>query len=225
MTRRTRRNLSDRRIKRIVKRNLEGKESSPTEFTPKTSSNFGRIALWTTLAILVLAIYFGVSQIPWDYLFGSQESLTTQPSREKPQAEQTAPREPARQSPQESSPAGEDTRAEKKPEESRPVVHPVPQKTQVEILNGCGVSGIAKKATRFCRQNDLDVVAMGNFKNFDVQNSYVIDWMGNKEKARWIARLMGIDPKRVITKIDPTKQLDATIVLGKDYRKLKPFKQ
>ena len=224
MTRRTRRNLSDRRIKKIIKRNLEGKEALPADLTPQTSIHFGKWVLWAVLVVVLgLVIYLGVSRISWETLFVSRETVRNPGPQKKP-AEAIQEGQEKKQAP--SAPSGETASAAKeKTTETRTVVNPVPQKTQVEILNGCGVSGIAKRATRFCRQNDLDVVAMDNFKHFNVQYSYVIDWMGNKKKAQEIARLLGIDPRRVKTQIDPTKQLDATIVLGKDYQQLKPFKK
>ena len=39
---------------------------------------------------------------------------------------------------------------------------------QVEVLNGCGVSGIANAYTSVLRKNGFDVVEPGNFEHFDI---------------------------------------------------------
>jgi hypothetical protein len=106
----------------------------------------------------------------------------------------------------------------------QPVVNPIKQKTQVEVLNGCGTSGIAKSVTDFLRKSEIDVVYLGNYKNFNVSKSQVIDRSGNPDIARKIARKLGISETQVKTEIDKSKQLKASILLGKDYKKLTPFK-
>ena len=53
----------------------------------------------------------------------------------------------------------------------------------------------------------------------------VIDRIGNKDTALKIASLMGISQQQVKTDVDKNKQLDASVILGKDYQNLKPFKE
>jgi len=110
-------------------------------------------------------------------------------------------------------------------EEQEPLIQPVPQKTQVEVLNGCGAAGVAKQTTDYLRTEDIDVVSMGNYKNYSVPNSMVIDRMGERQTAEKIAKIMGIANDQIKTEIDESKQLAASIVIGKDYKNLKPFKK
>ncbi len=95
---------------------------------------------------------------------------------------------------------------------------------QAEVLNGCGISGIADIFKDYLRSKKIDVVTTGNYSNFDVLNSFVIDRMGNKKKALYIAKLLGIDKKNIITRINRDYFLDITVVIGKDYLKLKPLR-
>jgi hypothetical protein len=127
---------------------------------------------------------------------------------------------------QESKSSANKNNEKKQPQKrTQPVVNPIEQKTQVEVLNGCGTSGIAKSATNFLRTADIDVVYLGNYKNFNVSKSQVIDRSGNPENARKIARLLGISENQVKSEIDKSKQLKASIILGKDYKTLIPFKK
>lgn len=92
---------------------------------------------------------------------------------------------------------------------------------QLEVLNGCGVSGLATKFTDFLRTNGFDVIESGNFHNYDVQESFVIDRTGNKQHAHQLAKALGINQSNVIQQISPNYYLDATLVLGADYKSLK----
>ena len=95
---------------------------------------------------------------------------------------------------------------------------------QAEVLNGCGISGIADIFKDYLRAKNVDIVSTGNYINFDVRNSFIIDRIGNRKKALYIANLLGIDKKNVITRINRDYFLDLTIVLGKDYLSLKPLR-
>jgi hypothetical protein len=63
----------------------------------------------------------------------------------------------------------------------------------------------------------------GNYKNFNVEKSQIIDRAGNMNQAVQIAKVLGIQKSLVTSEVDLNKQLAATIILGKDYKKLNPF--
>jgi hypothetical protein len=94
---------------------------------------------------------------------------------------------------------------------------------QVDVLNGCGVSGIAVKFTEFLRARGFDVLEMGNYKSFEVELSMVIDRVGNRKNAKKVASALGIDEKNIIEQISNDSYLDCSIVIGKDYKSLKPM--
>lgn len=92
---------------------------------------------------------------------------------------------------------------------------------QVEVLNGCGVSGVANKFTSVLRKDGFDVVQIGNFNTFNVEHTMVIDRSGNIENAKRVAKALGINPNHVIQEVSPNYYLDATVVIGSDYENLK----
>lgn len=95
---------------------------------------------------------------------------------------------------------------------------------QVEVLNGCGVSGVADRFTDFLRTNNLDVVKSGNYITDDVSESLVIDRSGNMANAFKTAKILGIKSENVIQQLNKDYFLDVSIVIGRDYFNLTPFK-
>jgi hypothetical protein len=94
---------------------------------------------------------------------------------------------------------------------------------QVDVLNGCGVSGIAIKFTEYLRARGFDVLEMGNYKSFEVEVSIVIDRVGNQMNAKKVAYALGISEKNIVQQISNDSYLDCSIVIGKDYKTLKPM--
>ena len=95
---------------------------------------------------------------------------------------------------------------------------------QVSVRNGCGVSGLAGELTQYLRKNGFDVVEVGDHSSFDEEQSMVYDRIGDMESAKKLAAAVGIPEERVIQDIDLEEYLDATIIIGKDYDSLTPFK-
>ena len=101
---------------------------------------------------------------------------------------------------------------------------------QIEVLNGCGVDGVADKFTRFLRSNDLDVVKTDNFEtmpgepNYNVQQTVVMERQGNIENGIRIAGILGLGPGRVLQEVNETYLIDATVIIGKDFRQLTSWK-
>ncbi len=95
---------------------------------------------------------------------------------------------------------------------------------QVEVLNGCGVSGVADTLTDYLRNHNFDVVQIGNYISYDVEKSIVIDRTGNMINAFKVADTLGIDHKNVIQQMNSNYFLDVSLIIGKDFNNLKPFK-
>jgi len=68
------------------------------------------------------------------------------------------------------------------------------------------------------------VVELGNYKSGNVPLTLVIDRIGNPEAAKSVAKALGIPEEKVLQQIDKDLFLDATVVIGKDFTKLKAFK-
>jgi hypothetical protein len=96
---------------------------------------------------------------------------------------------------------------------------------QVEVLNGCGVSGVAEKLTDHLRSNKIDVVNLGNYRSFEIENSIIISRNEKILNAEIVAAIVGLDNQSIIQQINPDYMLDVTFILGKDYRDLIPLKK
>lgn len=91
---------------------------------------------------------------------------------------------------------------------------------QIEVLNGCGVSGIANAYTGLLRSNGFDVVETGNFESFDLQETIVISRSGVMDNAYRVANALGVPEQNVIRESSPDFFLDVSVVIGHDYEKL-----
>jgi len=91
---------------------------------------------------------------------------------------------------------------------------------QIEVLNGCGVPGLANQFTSVLRKNGFDVVETGNFDTFDVEQTLVIARTFETENARRVANALGVDDKNILIEASDDFYLDATVVIGSDYETL-----
>ena len=91
---------------------------------------------------------------------------------------------------------------------------------QLEVLNGCGIPGIATRFTDRLREYGFDVVESGNFDHFNVDNSFIISRSGHLENAKRVANAIGISEQNIIREASPDFYLDVTIVIGSDFESL-----
>lgn len=94
----------------------------------------------------------------------------------------------------------------------------VQQLIQVEVLNGCGVTGVGDGLTDILRAKGIDVVKTGNYLSFDIENTFIIDRLGKIETANRVADSLNLDKRFIITEKNKSYFLDLTIVIGKDYK-------
>lgn len=97
------------------------------------------------------------------------------------------------------------------------------QLVRVQVLNGCGVPGIANtfaERLRLASNSDFefDVVDQGNFATFDVEETLVLDRGGSKGAALEIASMYGVPRDRVIQQAltDNFLSIEVSILLGAD---------
>jgi hypothetical protein len=93
---------------------------------------------------------------------------------------------------------------------------------QLDILNGCGEDGLANKARIYLRNRGFDVVEVGNYDSI-IDISHVISRRGDVESAKMLSKAIGINDSLLIIDIDSSLSLDCSVVIGKDYKKLKPY--
>lgn len=94
---------------------------------------------------------------------------------------------------------------------------------QISVLNGCGIKGLAGEVRDYLRDKGFDVVDVANF-NKQVNSSFVIDRIGDTTSAMKLAQAMGLSKAKIIHDVDSSIFLRSSIVLGSDYKKLKPFR-
>ncbi len=97
------------------------------------------------------------------------------------------------------------------------------QRPQVEVLNGCGISGVAARTHAYLRRLGFDVVNVENAAAFDYEETIVIDRGGDELVARRLARIIGTE--NVIRQVRPDLLLQVTVILGADYESLNPYEE
>ncbi len=92
------------------------------------------------------------------------------------------------------------------------------RRIRVEVLNGAGDAGAAARITQALRDAGFDVKTYRNAARFDYERSVVLDRSGRAGAAGAVsASLHGIE---VQEQLDPELYLDATVILGEDWRAL-----
>lgn len=89
------------------------------------------------------------------------------------------------------------------------------------MLNGCGVPKLARGVSWELRKLGFDVVDVGDAHQTDFAETVVIERRNKSlQNARRLAHKIGC--KKILEDIDSTLYLEATLILGKDYRKCFP---
>ncbi len=217
MARRTRRNLSDPRIKKIIKQpaGSAAPRRKPARSRSKDQSAFFTSSVAALLLILLVVTLGYLFRQPLMKEWQTLSDYWNRAPERKSVAQQAPP--PEKNAPLSPTPSSQ---TETPPPESPP---PATRRIQVEVLNGCGVAGLAKEVTKYLRKQNIDVVGSGNYKNFAVEKSFILDRIGNPERSGQAAKLLGIPAEQIVKRIAPELQLDVTIVIGKDYKSLEPF--
>ena len=93
-------------------------------------------------------------------------------------------------------------------------------KAEIEILNGCGESGIANLYANFLRQQGFDVIDSKNADNFDYLNTNILV---HKEEMMPIAKDLAkiLEIKEI--QLNKGGMWDLSLIIGKDYKNLDSF--
>jgi len=94
------------------------------------------------------------------------------------------------------------------------------QNIKIEVLNGCGINGIAAEISEFLRTNHrIDVIRSDNAERYNYPNTIIIGRNENLENLRLVSESFGvpIENKNVIRhEPDESLSVDVTVILGKD---------
>ena len=94
----------------------------------------------------------------------------------------------------------------------------VPNTGQIQILNGCGKSGVAEAFRDFLTGLGFDVIEFGNARNWNYEHTMVISRAPSDRIASDMARMLGT--RRVLHLQHPESLVEATVIIGKDYEEL-----
>ena len=102
----------------------------------------------------------------------------------------------------------------------------VPVAVRMQILNGCGVAGIAGKFKKYLGESArpefiVDVVDERNFVSFKQEKTLLIARKQNLEQAGKLARKLGLSEEQVAAKPldDNLFDVEYSLVIGADYDK------
>jgi hypothetical protein len=87
----------------------------------------------------------------------------------------------------------------------------------VEVLNGSGLTGRARTATRVLRRRGLDVVYFGNWEGEGVvRRTKIVVRRGDSGPARRVAEALGTGS--VVVDLDTLRRVDISVILGQDWQ-------
>lgn len=94
-------------------------------------------------------------------------------------------------------------------------------KIRIDVLNGCGVRGIAAQVQTWLKRNGYRIRLTENADRHDYKKSLIQDRSGNMAAARELALVLNIDQSQII-ELDgsPSPFVDLTVVIGEDYKRL-----
>jgi hypothetical protein len=84
----------------------------------------------------------------------------------------------------------------------------------VEVLNGCGRSGIGERVCALLSDQNFDVMFVGNAEDFGYDRTLVVDRIGDPSKAKAIVDALGLG--QVISQVNASSYVEATVVVGSD---------
>lgn len=99
------------------------------------------------------------------------------------------------------------------------------EKIQVEVLNGCAEEGIASVTVDSLRKQGFDVIQSGNYYFSDLDKTILIARRGLTPKVKAVASVLGIPEEEIVVYNNKQYYLDASLILGRNYRKLTFLKE
>lgn len=100
---------------------------------------------------------------------------------------------------------------------ARAPVDEVAETMRLEVLNGTGHAGLGKIVARELMKRKVDVLLVGNADGFDYTQTVLIA-RKRKPQVESLAEELGC--KRFVEQLKDDAVVDATLIIGADYRKL-----
>ena len=97
-------------------------------------------------------------------------------------------------------------------------------RAEIEVLNGCGETGVANLFTKFLRSEGYDVIEIKNADNFKYKETIIL--FHNKEiqeKAKVLSEILNINQDNI--KFNKNSVWDLSLIIGSDYKNLSSFEK
>ena len=92
---------------------------------------------------------------------------------------------------------------------------------KIDVLNGCGIAGIARKSEQWLVKNGYRVRITENADRHDYAISFLQDRSGHLDAAIELAEALNLSLDQIQElKGTPSPYTDLTLVIGKDYKRL-----
>jgi len=92
---------------------------------------------------------------------------------------------------------------------------------KIEVLNGCGVDGVARKFADYLKKQGFDPVTVTNFERHDIPRTMVIDRTSNTSvNGRKVAQSLGLSEDYVSYLASPERLVAVSVIIGQDYKGL-----
>ncbi len=100
---------------------------------------------------------------------------------------------------------------------------PIPQgSVRVEILNGCGQAGVARRAKAYLRDEGYDILSIGDARGLFAETIIVERLSPANVNARSLARTLRLNEKSVTQSLDSLSPVWVTLIIGQDYKHYLP---
>lgn len=92
---------------------------------------------------------------------------------------------------------------------------------KVEVLNGCGVNGLARKYADLLKENGFDPVKTETYERTDLPRTYIIDRLSEKmANGLKMAEALGLPKDYVSYQADAKRMVAVSLILGQDYKSI-----
>ncbi|HPG38351.1 MAG TPA: LytR C-terminal domain-containing protein [bacterium] len=96
---------------------------------------------------------------------------------------------------------------------------------KIQVLNGCGVSGVANDFADYLKRRNYDVTEIGNTPTFDYKSTVIINRERREKKyVDKFRELIGIPKDLVYPLKSDENEADLTLIIGSDYETLEIYK-
>lgn len=94
------------------------------------------------------------------------------------------------------------------------------QAPKIEVLNGCGVQGLARQWADRLHAAGFDPVNVTNFDHANIPRTMIIDRLSNaRRNGLAIARALGVAEDYVSYQASDERMVAATVIIGHDYQR------